>query len=92
MKMKISFIGLGKLGLPLATNFAKNKIEVIAIDKNVKLIENLSNGKTPWVEEGLQKNIKKAQRHIEYTTYYSGASETDVSIILVNTPSIKTDV
>ena len=30
----ISFIGLGKLGLPLATIFAKNGVNVIGIDKN----------------------------------------------------------
>ena len=30
MKYDISFIGLGKLGLPLATNFAKCKKKVLA--------------------------------------------------------------
>ena len=39
MKKKISFVGLGKLGLPLATNFAKNGHKVLAIDKNSRLIE-----------------------------------------------------
>tara|TARA_R100001591_G_C4304232_1_gene171220 strand:- start:647 stop:790 length:144 start_codon:yes stop_codon:yes gene_type:complete len=46
--MGINFIGLGKLGLPLATCFAKNKIKVTAIDKNKDLINLLSQGKKPW--------------------------------------------
>ena len=50
MKKNISFVGLGKLGLPLATNFAKNGHEVLAIDKNIKLIELLNAGKEPWLE------------------------------------------
>ena len=32
MKDKISFIGLGKLGLPLSVLFGKNKTKVIAVD------------------------------------------------------------
>ena len=47
---KISFVGLGKLGLPLATNFAKNKIDVIGIDINDRTLKYLKNGKTPWFE------------------------------------------
>ena len=39
--MKISFVGLGKLGLPLATTFAKNGHQVLAIDKNGELIQQL---------------------------------------------------
>ena len=88
---KISFIGLGKLGLPLATNFAKNNNTVIAIDKNESLLKSLKAGKAPWVEEGLQDNINKASDNIKYTSNYSKARSTDVSIILVNTPSNKKD-
>lgn len=89
--MKISFIGLGKLGLPLATNFAKNNHDVIAIDKNKDLIDKLNKNCTPWFENGLEKNLKEAKLNIEYTDDYSKISETDVTIILVNTPSNKKD-
>jgi UDPglucose 6-dehydrogenase len=89
--MKISFIGLGKLGLPLATNFAKNGHKVLAIDKNETLIKKLNQNETPWFEEGLEQNLKESLPTIEYTTDYSKVSETDVTIILVNTPSNKKD-
>jgi len=57
MKKNISFIGLGKLGLPLATNFAKNGHNVLAIDKNQKLIEFVNGREAPWYEVGLEDNI-----------------------------------
>jgi len=91
MKKKISFVGLGKLGLPLATNFAKNGHKVLAIDKNSRLIEILTAGKEPWLEVGLLNNIKEARKNISYTTGYVGVADTDITVILVNTPSIKKD-
>ena len=45
---KISFIGLGKLGLPLATIFAKNNVDVIGIDKNENIINSLNKNLTKW--------------------------------------------
>lgn len=89
--MKISFIGLGKLGLPLATNFAKNTHHVIAIDKNTKLIEKLKQGELPWIEKDLDKNLKMSTNFIEYTNNVESVVNTDATIILVNTPSNKKD-
>ena len=81
MYKKISFVGLGKLGLPLATNFAKNGHEVLAVDKNTRLIEILNAGKEPWLEVGLLDNIKQAKKNIKYTTGYDGGGKSDVIII-----------
>ena len=89
--MKISFLGLGKLGLPLATNFAKNSHEVIAIDKNQTLITKLNNGEVPWVEKDLDKNLLNSKSNIEFTTTTEKVADTDATIILVNTPSNKKD-
>jgi len=83
---KISFIGLGKLGLPLASLFAKNDIEVVAIDKNEKLINKLNNGETPFFEKDLEVNLNLAKGNTKYTSDYEGViDETDTSVILVNT-------
>lgn len=87
MKYDISFVGLGKLGLPLATNFAKRGKKVVGIDLNKELINILINGNAPWIEEGLQENITKATDNIIYSGLYSKVSESKFSIILVNTPS-----
>ena len=87
MKYDISFVGLGKLGLPLATNFAKRGKKVVGIDLNSNLLSTLNNGNAPWIEEGLQENITKSSDNIVYTDSYTKVSDSEYSIILVNTPS-----
>ena len=89
MKEKISFIGLGKLGLPLSTLFAKNGVPVLGIDVNMDLVNRLQeNIHTPFSEKGLDESLDLAYSNIEYTTSYDGVvDETDVSVILVNTQS-----
>jgi len=91
MKTKISFVGLGKLGLPLATNLAKKRFLVEGIDLNQKTIKTLQKGNAPWVETDLQSNIDLAEDNITYTTKYDNVHKSDVSIILVNTPTNKKD-
>ena len=91
MKTKISFVGLGKLGLPLATNLAKKRFLVEGIDLNQKTIKTLQRGKAPWIETDLQANIDLAEDNIKYTTKYDNAHKSDISIILVNTPTNKKD-
>lgn len=91
MKYDISFVGLGKLGLPLATNFAKSGKKVLAIDLNDVLLETLKRGDSPWVETDLQNNITEATDNITYTNSYAEVAESEYSIILVNTPSKSKD-
>ena len=83
----ISFIGLGKLGIPLVTCLAKNNSNVLAIDNKELLIKKLKEGKPTHFEPQLEKNISDAKRNITYQTNYAGIEETDITYILVNTPS-----
>jgi len=85
--MKLSFIGLGKLGLPLATTFAKNGNYVVAIDKNEELLSKLKLGVVPWAEKDLAVNLRLATPSIEYTSTFESVIETEATIILVNTLS-----
>ena len=83
IKDKISFIGLGKLGLPLSTIFAKNGVKVVGIDKQQKLIDKLKDGDVPFFEEGLQENLKLSRDNIEYKSDYEGiVNDTDIIIPL----------
>lgn len=91
MNQKVSFIGLGKLGLPLATCFGKNKVHIQAIDKNERVIADLNKKKSPFYEPDLQNYINQSADYMTYTTSYDNISETDITIILVNTPSKKKD-
>ena len=91
MKYDISFIGLGKLGLPLATNFAIGGKKVLAIDLNESLLDKLNNKQAPWIEPLLQENINEASENITYTNSYSFVPLSKTTIILVNTPSVERD-
>lgn len=88
--MKISFIGLGKLGLPLACCLAEAGNEILAIDNNTETIKTLKNGDLPIIEPGLDELYESNKKNIyDYTVSYERAiEETDCSIILVNTQEL----
>ena len=83
---KISFIGLGKLGLPLASILAQNN-KVLCIDKNEYVLSQLADGVLPFYETGLEDLLDSVKENIiDYTDSYKRAiEETDAAIILVNT-------
>jgi UDPglucose 6-dehydrogenase len=83
--MNISFVGLGKLGLPLACCLAQSGNRVLGVDKNEYVLDTLSQGKLPFYEPGLDK-IFPHVNFIGFTDSYQRAiDETDATIILVNT-------
>ena len=83
--MNISFVGLGKLGLPLACCLAQSGNKVLGVDKNEYVLETLSEGKLPFYEPGLDQ-IFPHVNFIGFTDSYQRAiDETDATIILVNT-------
>lgn len=83
--MNISFIGLGKLGLPLACCLARSGNKVLGVDKNEYILDKLNNEELPFYEPGLS-NIFP---HVNFTgftdSYQKAVDETDATIILVNT-------
>lgn len=85
---KISIIGLGKLGLPLLTTFAKNNQKVIGYDVDSQKINQLKNKNIPFYEPDLEKYFINYYDNIEvnYDTE-NLVSNSNVVIILVNTPS-----
>jgi UDPglucose 6-dehydrogenase len=83
--MNVSFIGLGKLGLPLACCLAKSGNKILGVDKNEYILEKLNRKELPFYEPGLT-DIFPHENFIGFTDSYSRAvEETDASIILVNT-------
>jgi len=88
--MNISVVGLGKLGLPLATCLAESGFTVIGIDINTNIINLLKNKISPYDEAGLQdlveKNINK--RLFPTDNHMDALTRTDITIILVATPCL----
>ena len=91
MQETLSFIGLGKLGLCMATCFAVKGYQVVGIDINENVVNSLNKGIAPIVEPRLQEFISKAGSNLRATTNYEDAiNKTDITFIMVATPS-KTD-
>ena len=83
--MNVSFVGLGKLGLPLACCLAQSGNKILGVDKNEYVLDILNKGELPFYEPGLS-NIFPHVNFIGFTDSYQRAiDETDVTIILVNT-------
>jgi UDPglucose 6-dehydrogenase len=87
--MDIAVIGLGKLGSPLAAVLAARGHRVIGVDINPALVEAINAHRAPVVEPGLQRCMDEAGRRLSATTDFGTAiSQTDISFIIVPTPSV----
>jgi len=86
----ISLVGLGKLGLPLLCTFAKNNQKIIGVDTDHKKTDDIKNKILPFFEPQLQDYLNEGFNNIEvYSDCKEIVKNTDVAIILVNTPSNK---
>lgn len=85
--MKISVVGLGKLGAVMAAVFAKRGFDVLGVDINESTIKALKDGECPIQETGLEELLKEVSDNIEFSSEYDKVSETDATFIIVPTPS-----
>jgi len=86
--MRISVIGLGKLGAPLAAVLADKGFDVVGVDLNPHFVEALAAGHAPVSEPGLQDRIDRARSRLAATTDIADAvGRTDVTFVIVPTPS-----
>jgi UDPglucose 6-dehydrogenase len=86
--MRISVIGLGKLGAPLAAVLASKGHGVIGIDVNPDFVRAVADGNAPVEEPGLQRLIDEGRGKLSATTDYERAiRDTEVTFIIVPTPS-----
>jgi len=84
--MRISVIGLGKLGSPLAAVLASKGHDVIGVDLDATLVSRLSEGKAPVYEPHLQELIDSCRSRLQATTNYDEAVlPTSISFVVVPT-------
>jgi UDP-N-acetyl-D-glucosamine/UDP-N-acetyl-D-galactosamine dehydrogenase len=81
-KLKISVIGLGYVGLPLATALSKN-FKVLGFDKSKKKVNELINGKDPTNQLSTKVISNK---NIRYSNNPKFIKDTKVIIVTVPTP------
>lgn len=83
----VSFIGLGKLGLPIATCIALAGIPVLAIDRDAGLVGSLEAGAFASSEAGLAEGLASARPFMSFATAIDRVVETDATFLIVPTPS-----
>ena len=82
---KISIIGLGYIGLPTATMFAGNGLEVIGVDINKKIVDKVNKGEVHIIEPDLEEKVADAVRNKKLRASTS-VEESDAFVIAVPTP------
>jgi UDPglucose 6-dehydrogenase len=86
--MRISVIGLGKVGLPMVASFAAKGHTVIGVDINPQSVRLINEGKAPVFEPGLTELLQANRDNITATEDYEIAiTRTDITFIIVPTPS-----
>lgn len=85
--MNIAVIGMGKIGLPLAVQYAKKGNSVIGVDINPKTVELINQGLEPFPEEAYLKEFLRdvvSKQKLKATIDYSEAIKpADVIIVVV---------
>ena len=89
--MKISVVGLGKLGSPLAAVFASKGFTVVGTDLNPTFVDAINRGDAPVDEPRLHELIDANRERLRATMDLASAVEdTDATFIIVPTPSDET--
>lgn len=85
LNMRVSFIGLGYIGLPTAIIAASNGMEVYGTDINSDIVKATNEGHLHIVEPGLEKLLKEVVANGNLRAF-SSPQEAEVYFIVVPTP------
>jgi len=87
---KISVIGLGYVGLPVAASFAEKRFDVLGIEVKPERVEMINQGISPieGKEPGLSELLAKVvgEKKLHATTDYNQLKDRDIILIDVETP------
>jgi UDPglucose 6-dehydrogenase len=89
MKKSVSVVGLGKLGSGLAAVFADAGLRTIGVDVSDTLVRSINAGQTDEVEADKQELIRKhgGKELLATTSHAEAIEKTDISFLMVGTPS-----
>ena len=89
----VAVVGLGYVGLPLATVFSEAGFRVIGVDQDAERVASVNIGES-YIEdvpsETLRRTVSHTPHRLSATTDYDALSEADAVIICVPTPLSKT--
>src|SRR5262245_23599993 len=84
--MKITVVGAGRMGLPLACSFGKRGADVVACDVNAALVAAINSGECPYEEPGLPEvmaELRHSGRLRATTDTAEGSSGADAIVVIV---------
>ncbi|MGC1188521.1 MAG: nucleotide sugar dehydrogenase [Candidatus Acidiferrales bacterium] len=85
---RISVVGLGKLGSPMAAALAAKGMTVVGVDADSAKVEAIQQGRPPVFEPDLAESIRLAGNRLTATSDLAQAvASTDITFIVVATPS-----
>ena len=58
----IAILGLGRVGLPLASVFSTKGLKIIGVDINEERLSSIKNGKCPFYDPALQENLNESKK------------------------------
>lgn len=86
--MRISVIGLGKLGSPMAACFSAKGFTTIGVDLNESYVEAINEGRSPVYEPGLAEMIAEGRACLTASSdTVQAVAETNATFLIVPTPS-----
>ena len=86
----ISILGLGRVGLPLASVFSTKGLRVIGVDINETRLSSIKNGVCPFYDPALQENLNESKKlgMLEVVNDLEKVKdEIDILIVTVGTPT-----
>ncbi len=90
MKMNISIVGAGYVGLVTGACFAKLGHKVTCVDINREKAQKINEGIPPIFEQDLEELLSTYKQNITATTDYNTAiTNSDITFICVGTPTLK---
>ncbi len=86
---RVSVIGLGRVGLPLALCFADRGLRVLGVDHDTTILEALRAGRMPFAEDGTQELLDRVLRSgtFELSDRAVDAARAQDIVITIGTPS-----
>jgi UDPglucose 6-dehydrogenase len=86
--MRISVVGLGKLGAPLAACYAARGHTVVGVDLNEESVRLVNQGLPPVDEPDLDRMLCESEGRLSATTVLASAMlQTELTLVVVPTPS-----
>ncbi|MCS6895798.1 MAG: nucleotide sugar dehydrogenase [Bacteroidia bacterium] len=85
---RVSIVGLGKLGAPMAAAIASKGIQVIGVDLDDNKVAAINRLAAPVYEPGLSELLQKSAGYVSATTdLYQAVLDSQATFIVVATPS-----